>query len=64
MKKISCSLLTLSYRIFVTKVHIFYDGFMNFTIFFKIFSTPICAFTLHANYVMIYFGLKRSERTV
>ena len=33
MKKIFCSLLTLSYRIIVTKVHIFYDGFMNFTIF-------------------------------
>ncbi len=33
MKKIFCSLLILFYRIIVTKVHIFYDGFMNFTIF-------------------------------
>ena len=33
MKKIFCSLLTLSYRIIVTKVHIFYDGLMNFEVF-------------------------------
>lgn len=45
MKKISCSLLILSYRIFVTKVHIFYDGFMNFTIFCKkFFHTDLCVY--------------------
>ena len=39
MKKISCSLRYLSYPINVTKVHIFYNGFMNFAIFSKFFHS-------------------------
>ncbi len=40
MKKISCSLRYLSYPINVTKVHIFYNGFMNFAIFQNFFILP------------------------
>lgn len=43
MKKILCSLYYLLYPINVTKVHIFYNSFMNFAIFSKVFHTTAAA---------------------